>query len=228
MEITQEIFGFTPEEEGEAVIVYTMTAPDGMSASVTNVGAALVSLRTAGTDGVLREIVVDSAPLVVNRVWEARVEVNRVVFSTTYATDDGTLALEVAYHLGDDGALEIVFGIVCNADAPMEVDLAVCTRFDIAPDDRCFEVKDWRRNILAEAGVVSGLETGIEMRVLTSLPRICVYGSGTCETEQAASVTSGLSGIPAPPNATGIPTTLTIAPGEREIQKIVYKFGTTA
>ncbi len=216
MEITQEIFGFTPEEEGEAVIVYTMTARTGMSASVTNIGAALVSVRVPDRDGLLAEIVADSAPVVVNRVWEARVEVNRVVFSTTHAMDEGTLALEVAYHLSDEGELEMVFGIVSGADAPVEVDLVPRTRFDIAPDDRCFDVEGWRRNILAEAGVVSNSETGVEMRVLTSLPRICVYGSGICDT------------VPATPSAVAVPTALTIAPGEREIQKIVYRFGTIA
>ncbi len=234
MEITQEVWGFTPEEDGEIVVVYTMTARSGVSASVTNIGASLVSVRVPGRDGVLREVVADPVPLVVNRVWEARIEVNRVVLSTVHATADGTFHLDVAYHLSEEGELEIVLSAVCDTDKPMEIEFEPRTRFDLSTDDRCFAVEGWRKNILAEAGIVTDPETGIAMTVLTSLPRICVYGSGTGDrsdggenkktpgqTSSAVPASSSTASVASIPSA---PFARTVAPGERDIQKIVYRF----
>lgn len=229
MEITQEIYGFVPEEEGEAIVIYTMTAASGVSASVTNIGASLVSLRVLGRDGEFREVVEQAAPVVVNRAWEARVEVNRVVFSIIHITDDDIeLALEVAYHLSEEGELEMVISAAsvasaasadsassadsaasASGDGSTEIDVVPRTRFNISREDRCFEIEGWRKNILAEAGVVSDPEAGIEMTVLTSLPAICVYGSDGAGKRHAE-----YHDLPLRP----------IAPGERQIHKIVYKF----
>ncbi|MDR2894691.1 MAG: galactose mutarotase [Alistipes sp.] len=59
MEITQVPWGFTPE--GEVVLLYTLTATSGASVSVTNLGAALVSVCVPDRTGRLADVVLGYA-----------------------------------------------------------------------------------------------------------------------------------------------------------------------
>ncbi len=52
--IEQQVWGFTPE--GEAVILYKMTNGLGASVSLTNIGAAIVSIQVPDRDGRLGEV----------------------------------------------------------------------------------------------------------------------------------------------------------------------------
>ncbi|MBQ4279251.1 MAG: galactose mutarotase [Rikenellaceae bacterium] len=53
-EITQHIWGFTPE--GEAVVLYTMTNAGGASVGLTNIGAAITSISVPDRDGRLADV----------------------------------------------------------------------------------------------------------------------------------------------------------------------------
>ena len=55
IDIEQNIWGFTPE--GEAVILYTIKNASGASVQVTNLGAAVVSVRVPDRAGVLTDVV---------------------------------------------------------------------------------------------------------------------------------------------------------------------------
>lgn len=55
MEIEQSVWGFT--EEGEAVILYTMRNSKGAEVQVTNIGAALVSVKVPDRNGEMADVV---------------------------------------------------------------------------------------------------------------------------------------------------------------------------
>ena len=55
MEIEQSVWGFT--EEGEAVVLYTMRNSQGAEVQVTNMGAALVSVKVPDRNGNLADVV---------------------------------------------------------------------------------------------------------------------------------------------------------------------------
>jgi aldose 1-epimerase len=70
-----------------------------------------------------------------NRVWEARVEGNRVVFAIESPDGDqgypGNLTVEAAYHWNDECELEIVYTAV--TDAPTVVNLTNHAYFNLGP-----------------------------------------------------------------------------------------------
>lgn len=69
-----------------------------------------------------------------NRVWESRVEVNRVVFSLYSPDGDqgypGGLSVEAVYDWDDDNALEIT--LLAKSEAPTVVNLALNPWFDLS------------------------------------------------------------------------------------------------
>ncbi len=99
--------------------------------------------------------------------------------------------------------------------------------------DRCWVVDGWKKNILGEAGVLSDPASGRRMRVLTSQPGIQVYtgnflqGSPAGKSGRPYANRDGVAlecqGFPDAPNHPNFPSQ-TLRPGERYIQKIVYKF----
>lgn len=159
MEIEQNVWGFT--EKGEAVVLYIMRNASGAEVRLTNVGAAVVSVKVPDRNGVLSDValgygdfksyfgdgaamgktvgryanriargrfVIDGEEYRLacnngpnhlhggvggfgNKIWESRVEVNRVVFSLISPDGDqgypGELSVEVVYDWDDDCALEI-------------------------------------------------------------------------------------------------------------------------
>ena len=182
MEITQKPWGLT--EEGEAVILYTMTNASGASVEVTNLGASIVSARVPGRDGKLADVVlgykdwqsyVADAPYLgksvgryanrigaarftldgkeyllppneganqlhggratwADKIWEGRVEGNRVVFSIDSADGEGgfpgNMTAEAAYHWSDECELEIVYS--ARTDAPTVVNMTNHAYFNLA------------------------------------------------------------------------------------------------
>lgn len=69
-----------------------------------------------------------------NKVWEGRVEVNRIVFAVQSADGDqgypGNLIAEAAYHWSDDNELEIVYS--AESDAPTVVNFTNHAYFNLA------------------------------------------------------------------------------------------------
>ncbi|MEG2479760.1 MAG: galactose-1-epimerase, partial [Mucinivorans sp.] len=54
MEITQQIWGMTPQ--GEAIVLYTMTNTKGESVQLSNFGAAIVAINVADKDGKIEDV----------------------------------------------------------------------------------------------------------------------------------------------------------------------------
>lgn len=185
MEIEQSVWGFT--EEGEAVILYTMRNSHGAEVQVTNIGAALVSVKvpdrnrklddvvlgydrwdsylndgaasgkTVGRfanriargmftlDGVQYRLAQNNGPNALhggikgfaNRLWQSRVETDRVVFSLVSEDGDqgypGTVHVEVCYDWDDEGALEIT--LFAKSEAPTIVNLTNHAYFNLAGEN---------------------------------------------------------------------------------------------
>jgi aldose 1-epimerase len=99
--------------------------------------------------------------------------------------------------------------------------------------DRCWAIDGWQKNILSEAGVLADEVSGRKMTVLTSQPGIQVYtgnflqGSPVSKSGRSYDNRDGVAlecqGFPDAPNHPNFPDQ-TLRPGERYIQKIVYKF----
>ncbi|MDR2912836.1 MAG: hypothetical protein LBV38_06055 [Alistipes sp.] len=226
MEISQTPWGLTPE--GEAVVLYTLGDTAGAHVQLVNLGATLVAAVVPDRHGALVDVVAESAPVAVNRVWDARVEGNRVVFSTSHFVSGSAagfpagspsgveVALEAAWHWSEEGELELVFSAVIeSADVPVSLDFVPRTRFDLADGDRLLTVEGWQRNILGEAGVVVDPARGIAMRVLTSLPEIVVRGRETLQNVTSVTPATSVTYVTPP-----------IVAGERYVQKIVWRFTT--
>lgn len=236
------------------------------------------------------------AATLANRIWESRVEENRVVFSISSPDGEGgypgNLRAEAAYHFSDQGELEIVYSAECDAatvinftnhsyfnlagggsvlgheltlhasnfvptradgiptgeiwpveGTPMDFRAARVLDKDVDSDyqqiadgcgyDRCWLVDGWRKNILAEAGVLRDPASGRRMTILTSQPGVQVYtgnflqGSPASKNGRPYANREGVAlecqGLPDAPNHDNFPSTV-VRPGERYIQKIVYAF----
>lgn len=161
MEIIQHIWGFT--DEGDAIVIYTMTNSNGASVQVTNYGASIVSITVPDREGNMRDVAlgygrwqdyladphsigrsigryagriskgrftlggneytlaVNSPPNHLNggfkgfhtRIWESRVEGDRVVFAYQSTNGEegypGELSVEACFDWDDDYNLEITY-----------------------------------------------------------------------------------------------------------------------
>ena len=182
MEITQDVWGFTPE--GEVVVLYKLTNASGASVELTNYGASWVSAHVPDREGTLADVVlgykdwksyIGDGPFMgksvgryanriggarftldgkeyllpanagrnqlhggvatlANKLWEARIEENRVVFRVDSSDGEGgypgNLVAEAAYHWSDECELEIVYSAGC--DAPTVVNLTNHAYFNLA------------------------------------------------------------------------------------------------
>lgn len=184
MEITQEIWGMTPQ--GEVIILYTMTNAKGCSIRLTNYGASIVSVIVPDKNGDLADVAlgygkwqdyVSDGPAMgksvgryanriargkfsldgaeyrlainngpnhlhggptgfQNRVWESRVETDRVVFSYMSAAGEegypGILNVEACYDWDDECNLEITY--YAKSDTKTIVNLTNHVYFNLKGD----------------------------------------------------------------------------------------------
>ncbi len=101
--------------------------------------------------------------------------------------------------------------------------------------DKSWVIDGWKKNILAEAGWLADEGSGRKMTVLTSQPAIHLYtgnwllGSPAGKSGRPYANRDGVAlecqGFPDAPNHPNFPSQA-LRPGERYIQKIVYKFDT--
>lgn len=104
---------------------------------------------------------------------------------------------------------------------------------DAAGYDRCWVIDGWKKNILGEAGWLADPTSGRRMTILTSQPGVQLYtgnwllGSPAGQSGRPYANRDGVAlecqGFPDAPNHHNFPDQ-SLRPGERYIQKIVYKF----
>jgi aldose 1-epimerase len=116
-----------------------------------------------------------------------------------------------------------------------DIDAPYQQLIDGAGYDRCWVIDGWEKNILGEAGRLSDPVSGRSMTVLTSQPGVQLYtgnwlkGSPAGKSGRPYDNRDGVAlecqGFPDAPNHPNFPSQ-TLRPGERYIQKIVYRFET--
>ena len=186
MEIEQHIWGFT--QQGEVVVLYTMTNSKGASVQLSNVGAGIVSVKVPDRNGKLADVALGYADFesymsdgpcmgktpgryanrialghftldgkeyrlaqnngrnhlhggpmgFQNKLWNSRVETDRVVFSLVSPDGDekypGDLTVEVCYDWDDDCRLEINY--YAKTSAPTVVNLTNHAYFNLKGEER--------------------------------------------------------------------------------------------
>ncbi|MDD3109002.1 MAG: galactose mutarotase [Alistipes sp.] len=186
--IEQNIWGFT--EQGEAVLLYTMTNAQGAVVKLSNFGATIVSIEVPDRDGKKADVALGyddfhsyygDGPCMgktvgrfanrignarftldgveyhltancngghhihgggiagfANKIWESRVETDRVVFSLFSPDGDqgypGDLNAEVVYDWSDDNELEITY--YAKSSAPTIVNLTNHSYFNLKGEDQ--------------------------------------------------------------------------------------------
>ena len=102
--------------------------------------------------------------------------------------------------------------------------------------DQCWAVDGWKKNILSEVGVLTDPVSGRNVTILSSQPGVQIYtgnflggspvGHSGRPYEDRDGVAIECQAFPDAPNHPNFPSTI-LRPGERYIQKIVYRFGVT-
>ena len=148
VQIEQHVWGMTPE--GEAIILYTMRNDKGAEVKITNFGAAIVSVTMPDREGRMADVVLGykypegyffdgaasgkSVGRCANRIWESRVETNRVVMSLLSEDGDqnypGELNVEAAFDFDDENSLEITY--LARTDKTTVVNLTNHVYFNLA------------------------------------------------------------------------------------------------
>ncbi|MFI3270342.1 MAG: hypothetical protein SNG14_03835 [Rikenellaceae bacterium] len=166
MEIDQYLYDLN--EAGEAIVAYRMSAPDGGSVEVCNLGAAVLSWSVGGEDlgsGVavrglrgLQGSGLDNFGGVKfsELLWESRVEVNRVVMSLSFESDGVGIMCEVIFDYDDDNTLEITY-IYCT-DADYEFDLTHNLTLAIDSGEGLQMVEGHKKPILGYVGKSGKIE----------------------------------------------------------------------
>lgn len=173
VDIEQHVWGATPE--GEAIILYILRNERGSEVRLTNMGAAIVSVKFADRNGKIDDVALgyrDAESYIgdgacsgksvgrvanriargrmtvegveysleinngvnhnhggskgfANRLWESRVETNRVVFSLTSDDGDqnypGELNVEAVYDFDDEDSLEVTYLAKTDRTTPVNM-----------------------------------------------------------------------------------------------------------
>lgn len=171
MEIEQFLYDFT--ESGEAIIAYKLSTPTGV-VELCNLGASILSYTVDGGNilsGQCYRSLSDAASVSANskplneRLWDSRVEVNRVVFSTEETIDEVAVQIEVVFDYDDENTLEITY--LAYADGDVAFDLTHLFTLDMG-GEASFEKIDCgdpiKANIREQRGeylLLSGAERNI-------------------------------------------------------------------
>ena len=188
------------------------------------------------------------------RLWESRVETNRVVMSLSSDDGDqgypGNLQVEAAFDFDEDNALEITYiartdrttpvNMACNlllnlggegSGSVLDHELRLDASTVLEADDRLI-----RQNILTEVGELRDARSGRRVEILSSQPGVTLYtgnrlGGGCPETKSGGryrdyeGVAVVCQGYPDAVNRPEFPSPL-LAPDGFYCQKTVYRFGT--
>ncbi|MFI3303218.1 MAG: hypothetical protein SNF68_00295 [Rikenellaceae bacterium] len=222
MEIEQYLYDLN--DSGDAIVAYTMRSNSGGSVQICNLGASLLALTLPDGSGELREVasgscvkglagLLDDRERFAERLWESRVEVNRVVMSLSYECDGVGITAEVIFDYDDEDCFEITYQAVVDSNSPF--DLMHNLKFNLSDTYSC-EVKSSTNNDNiynidgAEAGILKDVA---ELHCVNTAQRIAILSSQPSLYYNA--VDCSVAPITAPVKV--------LKEGERFIQKSVYK-----
>lgn len=188
MEIEQYLYDLN--DSGEAIVAYTMRSSSGASVQLCNLGASVLSYNIADGEGGFRDIasgrcvrsLEDGGDRFDEKLWESRVEVNRVVMSLSYERGGVGVMAEVIFDFDDDDSFEITYQACLDGDAEFELthklsfDLGgefVCdVRSSCDSRDYIYDIDGAREGILGEVALLSSLGSVCRVAVLSSHPQL--------------------------------------------------------
>lgn len=188
MEIQQYLYDLT--DSGDAIVAYSMVSASGATVQLCNLGASILSFTIPNEGGCeaddilsaccVKGLVVDKEPFE-ERLWESRVEVNRVIMSFSYEVDGVGAMMEVVFDFDDDDTLEITYQACLEGAAAFDLSHRICfnlggdatLEMDSVPSERAdniYMLRGARRGILSEMARVRGARCAVE--ILSSHPAL--------------------------------------------------------
>ncbi len=192
MEIEQYLYDMNAA--GEAIVAYTMCSKSGASVQLCNLGASVLALSLPDKDGKMEDVAsgisvrgvkgldgdFDSGINFAERLWESRVETNRVVMMLSYERDGVGIMNEVIFDFDDDNTLEITY--VACVDQDSIFDLTQRMSFNLGDDmqvevngksdGEIYPIDGAKQGILAEVATISSAASGRKITMLSSQPDI--------------------------------------------------------
>ncbi len=206
MEIEQFLWGASAE--GEGILLYTLRCADGREVRLSNAGAAVTGIyvpRPAGMPEALAPVFETPEALLSDyadcgktlcgnlygfgrRIWESRVETNRVVMELP-AGDDGSPVMAVLFDLDDDGQFAVTHLARGATAMPFTMTTQLFWHGDWQPTIRTKErttasdgdflpIDGWHKNILGEAARLENPATNRIVEILTSQPEARILRHG--------------------------------------------------
>ncbi len=199
MEIEQYLYDMNAS--GEAIVAYTMCSQSGASVQLCNLGASVLALSLPDRDGKLEDVAsgvsmrgvrglnsdFDSGINFAERLWESRVETNRVVMVLSYERDGVGIMNEAIFDFDDDNTLEITYVACVDQDSifdltqRMSFNLGADMDVNIAsegslPDTNIYPISAAKPGILLEVATLKSEVSGRKITVLSSQPDIYFDG----------------------------------------------------
>ncbi len=110
-------------EEGEAIVLYKMLFENGTQAEICNLGATVLSVKSAEGHSTADTVQISGIESLTKqlsaKIWEARVEVNRVVMLTSAESE--TLQVEAVFDLDEECNLDVTYRAVSSRDTTIEI-----------------------------------------------------------------------------------------------------------
>lgn len=197
MEIEQYLYDLNAT--GEAIVAYTMRSESGASVQLCNLGASVLALSLPNAEGKFEDVAsgisvrglrgmesdFDNGIKFADRLWESRVETNRVVMMLSYERDGVGIMNEAIFDFDDDNTLEITY--VACVDQDSIFDLTQSLTFNIGPscevtiggsseDGQIYHIDGAKPGILEQVATLHAADTKRKITILSSQPDIYYNG----------------------------------------------------
>lgn len=192
MEIEQYLYDLNAK--GEAIVAYTMRSESGASVQLCNMGASVLALSLPNKEGKMEDVAsgvsirgikglngdFDSGINFAERLWESRVETNRVVMMLSYERDGVGIMNEAIFDFDNDNTLEITY--VACVDQDSIFDLTQRMSFNLGADQQTeingesngeiYTINGVQPGILTEVATLKSNNSGRKITLLSSQPAI--------------------------------------------------------
>ncbi|MFI3258708.1 MAG: hypothetical protein R3Y16_01280 [Rikenellaceae bacterium] len=225
MEIEQHLYDLN--DSGDAIVAYTMRSASGGFVQLCNLGASLLGYTLVGADGVVHEIasarsvlglsgLTDDRERFGERLWESRVEFNRVIMSLSYDSNGVGVRIEVVFDYDDEDSFEVTYQAVVDSD--MNFDLSHQIDFSLGEGAKCevlgaekepkiYDIEGAKSGILSKVATLHTPMLSNPIEILSSQPSL-YYSVGDDSVVSLAPVTT--------------PASLLVE-GKRFVQKSVFR-----
>lgn len=206
MEIEQYLYDLNAS--GEAIVAYTMRSESGASVQLCNLGASVLALSLPNAEGKFEDVAsgvsvrglrgmesdFDNGIKFADRLWESRVETNRVVMMLSYERDGVGIMNEAIFDFDDDNTLEITY--VACVDQDSIFDLTQSMTFNLgqscevgqgcevaidgtSENGQIYSIDGAKRGILAQVATLHAADSKRKITILSSQPDI-YYNEQNC------------------------------------------------